>query len=89
MKRRTHKKRRAIRERAQLRSRLRDLDRHDRAFIVSFMRAVILTLARNDIGVDSKLGTLASAARLLAPAIRQASQVRSHEEQGTEKGEGR
>lgn len=44
-------------------------DRHDRWYTLAFMRGLIETLARQDIGVDQKLALLAAAARRTAPSI--------------------
>lgn len=69
MKRRTAKRR----HRRWYADRVRDVrrmnDKHDRWYLHAFMRALVETLARQDIGVDQKLAWLASAARRTAPAI--------------------
>lgn len=82
MKRKTWKKRRLRDEQDLLRMRLRELDRHDRAYLLTFMRGAILTLAREDIDVNSKVITLASVARRLAPSIMTERQRSSHAKDG-------
>lgn len=44
-------------------------DRHDRWYLHAWMRALVETLAREDISVDQKLAWLAATARRIAPAI--------------------
>lgn len=46
----------------------RETDRHDRWWVLAFMRKLVETLARSG-SVDDKLAKLATAARLMAPAI--------------------
>lgn len=69
MKRRTIKKRRIAEADNLLKMRFRDLDRHDRAYLHVFLRGVIHSLAREDLGVDTKVQVIAGLARRLAPAI--------------------
>lgn len=48
---------------------LRERDKHDRAYVLYFMRRCIEVLAREDVGVDQKVHDVAAIARRLAPAI--------------------
>lgn len=47
----------------------RERDKHDRAYVLYFMRRCIEVLAREDVGVDEKVHDVAAIARRLAPAI--------------------
>lgn len=68
MKRRTAKKRYLLQS-AYYKSRvLRERDKHDRAYLLAFMRAAIATLAAEG-DVDTKVLAVATLARRLAPAI--------------------
>lgn len=68
MKRRAQK----VASRARRRHLKRSNDRHDRWLVFAFMRACIETLAREDIGVDQKIHTVAGIAHRLAPSIKAA-----------------
>lgn len=67
-----------------IRRRLRERDRHDRAYVLAFMREAILFLAREDVGVDRKVIHLAAVARRLAPSI-MAERTQAAERRGTER----
>jgi hypothetical protein len=69
MKRRTWNKRRARRAEARARVLQRSNDRHDRWFVLAFMRLAVEQLARTDMGVDQKVFVVARIARQLAPSI--------------------
>jgi hypothetical protein len=47
----------------------RERDKHDRAYVLSFMRQCISILAREDVDVNQKVSDVAAIARRLAPAI--------------------
>jgi len=49
--------------------------RHDRWYVLSFMRGLIETLADPRVAVDAKLQQLARAARMVAPSIATARQI--------------
>lgn len=69
MKRRQQKKRKRMVSQQFLVSLGRERGKHDRAYVLSFMRGCIEHLARTDIDVDQKVHTVAAIARRLAPSI--------------------
>lgn len=69
MKRRTEKKQRAVARRHAFVLLRREIDKHDRAHVLAFMRGCIEELARTDIDSHEKVHVVAAIARRLAPPI--------------------
>ena len=65
-------KRRTAKKHARSRYLQRSNDRHDRWYLLAFVRDCIDLLSRQDLGGDEKVHTVAALARRLAPAIKAA-----------------